>query len=106
MLCTVEAINQVESYQYDVLYFYDKKGRKLTQALSTRNTLFDHASRKSVRHNGIAVITVATDLPHEVDVKCQPLHQPLNQSIETLKSNDIEDNTHGKNTSAKPRKTT
>lgn len=45
----------------------------------------------TVWYDGMPVITMATDLPHEIEAKCWPVHRPA------LKSNRIEVFTRGNN---------
>lgn len=45
----------------------------------------------TVWYDGIPVITMATDLPHEIEAKCWPVHRPA------LKSNRVEVFTRGNN---------
>lgn len=43
----------------------------------TRNISDDHPRGKSAWHDGMPVIAMATDLPYEMQAKCQPVHQSL-----------------------------
>lgn len=63
----------------------------------SRNVSVGHARTRSAQYDWVSLIALATDLPHEIESKRQPVHQP---------ANSIEDDARGKKTRAKPRKTT
>ena len=49
--------------------------------LFTRNISFDYARETSVWYDAMPVITMATDLPHEIEPKCKPVHQPASLPV-------------------------
>ena len=44
---------------------------------SMKNTSVDHARRTSMWYDGMLVTTTASDLPHEIETKCQPVCRNL-----------------------------
>ena len=80
---------------FDIFIVNLNKLTQLDDSTFTRIISFDQAHRMRVRSGRMPVITVADDFPHEVEVKCQLVHN--SQSVKTLQSKDIECNTCGTN---------
>lgn len=80
-------------FHYSWRYFEKIVANSITLS---RNLSVGHARTRSAQYDWVSLIALATDLPHEIESKRQPVHQP---------ANSIEDDARGKKTRAKPRKT-